>query len=303
MIQSYAVIGKNKTAGWWVLGLWLGVFICPGHGQAVKVRDQSAGLFVGIGKFEYQTGLKQLEHAPDDAVALAHRFVVELKQVPPSRAQVVLAGKPKSVAAQRQLKELERLKVLIVSGTRSGFKKALQRFVGQSGSGGLAVMAVSLHGYETQKDIYLMPSDGNWQTVRTSGVSMTSVLEALQQSSARSRVLLLDACREVPAGESLNRAEAEAALRQRVKAVAGLTVLASCSAGEKSWQAKSLEQGVFTHFILAGLKEKEVNWADLGEKVVKDSEAWFARYGEAGPRAWFVGGETASNQQRTPNIE
>lgn len=282
------VTGMDKAAGWWwVLGFWLSAFSGPIHGQTSTTTDQSAGLFVGIGKFEYRTGLKQLEFAPDDAVALAHRFVVELKQVPPSRAQVVLAGKPKSVAAQRQLKELERLKVSILAGTRRGFMKALQRFAGQAGKGGLAVMSVSVHGYETQEDIYLMPSDGNWQTVRTSGVSMASVLEALRQSGARSRVLLLDACREVPAGESLDREAAEAAVRQRMKGVEGLTVLASCSAGEKSWQAKTLEQGVFTHFVLAGFKDKELNWASLGSKVVKDSEAWFARYGEAGPRAWF----------------
>jgi uncharacterized caspase-like protein len=286
------VMGYFKQAAWWrmqglVICLLLSLFAIEVSGQSAPKPEQSAGLFVGIGKFEFQTGLKQLEYAPDDAVALAYRFVVELKQVAPSQAQVVLAGKPKSSAAQRQLKELERLKVPVLSGTRQGFMKALQKFSEQASSEGLAVMTVSLHGYETQKDVHLMPSDGNWQTVRSTGVSFDNVLGAFRKSRAKSRLLLLDACREVPTGEALDREAAEAALRQRVKEVTGLTLLAACSAGEKSWQAKTLEQGVFTHFVLAGLKEEKLNWAELGDRVVRDSGAWYAKYGETGPKAWF----------------
>lgn len=251
-------------------------------------REQSVGLFVGIGKFEFQAGLENLEYAPDDAVALAHRFVVELKMIPAAKAQVVLAGEPKSERARKQWVELKALKVEMVKGTRNGLQKALQKFAEQSSADGLAVMTFSGHGYETQQDVYLMPSNGNWQTVRTSGVSFQTVLEAFQSTKTRSRVLLLDACRQVPDMAKLDPLLADKKLRERVKAVPGLTLLASCSAGEKSWQAKKLEQGVFTHFVLEELKKPEVNWALLGEQVVKASDGWFKRYEVAGPKAWVV---------------
>jgi len=252
--------------------------------------EQSAGLFVGIGKFEFQAGLETLEYAPDDAVALAHRFVVELKLIPAAKAQVVLAGEPKSELGRKQWAEIKAFKVEMVKGTRNGLQKALQKFTEQSAEGGLAVMSFSGHGYETQQDVYLMPSNGNWQLARTTGVSFQAVLEAMQASKATSRVLLLDACREVPDMAKLDRPLADQTLRERLKAVPGLTVLASCSAGERSWQSKKLELGVFTHFVLEELKKPEVDWVNLGERVVKGNEEWFRKFEVKGPRAWRDGG-------------
>lgn len=253
-----------------------------------NTNQKSAGLFVGIGKFEFRAGLEDLEYAPDDAVALAHRMVVELKMIPAASTQLVLGGDPKSARARKQLTELQALQVEVAKGTRNGFQKALEKFARRTGTGGLAVMSFSGHGYETQKDVYLMPSNGNWQTVRTTGVSFESVLEVFKACKATTKVLLLDACRQMPDMAKLDRELAEKAFRERVKAVPGLTVLASCSAGEKSWQAKSLEQGVFTYLILEGLKKPDEAWTDLGEKVVKANEAWFAKFEVKGPKAWVM---------------
>ncbi len=273
---------------------WLGLVLCflclsqvlrGAEVMAGKVQ-QSAGLFIGIGKFEFQVGLENLEYAPDDAIGLAHRIVVELKMIPAAKAQVVLAGEPKSERGRRQWAELKALKVEMVKGTRNGLQEALKKFSNQAASGGLAVMTFSGHGYETQRDVYLMPSNGNWQLARTTGVSFQAVLEAFQASKATSRVLLLDACREVPDMAKLDRPLADQTLRERLKAVEGLTVLASCSAGEKSWQSKKLEQGVFTHFVLEELKKPDVDWVNLGERVVKRNEEWFRKYEVKGPTAW-----------------
>ncbi len=214
-------------------------------------------------------------------------MVVELKMIPATRTQLVLGGDPKSARARKQLTELTALRVEVVKGTRSGLQKALDKFARQTETGGLSVMSFSGHGYETQKDVYLMPINGNWQTVRTTGVSFESVLEVFKTSKATTKVLLLDACRQVPDMAKLDRDLAEQTFRERVKAVPGLTVLASCSAGEKSWQAKSLEQGVFTHLILEGLKKPDGSWTALGEEVVKANEAWFAKFEVKGPKAWL----------------
>jgi len=231
-----------------------------------------------------------LEYAPDDAVALAHRFVVELKMIPAAKAQVVLAGEPMSMRGRKQWAELKALKVEMVKGTRMGLQKALNKFAEQSTPGGLAVITFSGHGYETQQDVYLMPSNGNWQLARSTGVSFQAVLEAMQKIKATLRVLLLDACREVPDMAKLDRPLADQTLRERVKSIPGLTVLASCSAGERSWQSKRLEQGVFTHLVLEELKKPDVEWAVLGERVVKGNEEWFRKFEVKGPRAWRDGG-------------
>lgn len=286
--QSLAT-GKIKATLTLFLSAFVLLFVGLLRGDEVKSTPQAAGLFVGIGKFEFRAGLENLEYAPDDAVALAHRMVVELKMIPTARTQLVLGGDPKSARARKQLVELQALHVKVAKGTRSGFQKALDKFARQAEAGGLALMSFSGHGYETQKDVYLMPSNGNWQTVRTTGVSFESVLEVFKSCKATTKVLLLDACRQVPDMAKLDRDLAEQTFRERVKAVPGWTVLASCSAGEKSWQAKSLEQGVFTHLILGGVKKPDVSWTALGEEVVKANDDWFAKFEVKGPKAWFSG--------------
>jgi len=276
---------------WLLLGLWLSSFICCGYGQTETAAKQSAGLFVGIGRFGFQSGLKDLEYAPDDAVALAYRFVVELKVLEANRTQLVLGGKPSSELARKQLEVLRDQKVSVMRGTKYGLQKALKEFaVRTSSPGNLAVMSFSGHGYEMQQDVYLMPTDGNWQTVRSTGMSFESVLETLRQSRAKSKVLLFDACRQVPDRASLDVKRANEDFRNRVKAVEGLAVLASCSAGEKSWQAKTLEHGVFTHFVLQEMVQGKAFYK-VSEGVVQSSREWMSKYGELAPTAWHEGGE------------
>lgn len=280
---------KSFKVSWCLLlGLLLSSFVSIGVGQTATGTGQSAGLFVGIGKFGFQSGLKDLEYAPDDAVALAYRFVVELKVLEASRTQLVLGGKPSSEKARKQLEVLQGQKVSVVRGTKYGLQKALKEFAVQTISpGNLAVMSFSGHGYEMQQDVYLMPTDGNWQTVRSTGVSFESLLETLRQSRAKSKVLLFDACRQVPDRTSLDVKRANEDFRKRVKAVEGLAVLASCSAGEKSWQAKTLGHGVFTHLVLMGLKDSKVTWSELGESIVRENKEWFLKYERMAPTAWF----------------
>ncbi len=252
---------------------------------------QSAGLFVGVGKFGFQSGLKDLEYAPDDAVALAYRFVVELKVLEAGRTQLVLGGKPNSEKGRKQLEVLEEQKVAVVRGTKFGLQKALQAFAKQTSSpGSLAVLSFSGHGYEMQQDVYLMPTDGNWQTVRTTGVSVESLVETLRQSRAKAKLLLFDACRQVPDRASLDEKRANEDFHRRLKGVDGLAVLASCSAGEKSWQAKALEHGVFTHFLLQEMT-RDKSFGKMAEGVVNASRAWMSKYGKLAPTAWHEGGD------------
>jgi hypothetical protein len=297
-----SILNRIRKCHWLELALCFLYLSGVAQGAELDARmaDQSVGLFVGIGKFEFRAGLEDLDYAPDDAVGLAHRMVVELKMIPAGKAQLVLVGEPKSARRRKQLSELQALRVEVVKGTKNGLLKALEKFAGQATAGGLAVMSFSGHGYETQNDVYLMPSNGNWQTVRTTGVSFESVLEAFQASKATSKVLLFDACRQVPDMAKLDRDLAEKMFRERVKSVPGLTVLASCSAGEKSWQAKTLEQGVFTNLVLERLKKPDVSWSELGEDVVQANEAWFGKFEVKGPRAWRDGGNI---ERPTSNAE
>src|SRR5262245_57723811 len=66
----------------------------------------SAGLFVGVGKFDETSGLGDLRFTPDDAVLLAHLFVEELQLLPPANVRLALGGEPRSTRGREVLARL-----------------------------------------------------------------------------------------------------------------------------------------------------------------------------------------------------
>lgn len=265
--------------------MWL-VCFSAFTGLSNEASGQSAGLFIGIGKFDFRTGLKPLEYAPDDAVALAYRFVVELGEIAPHRAILVLGGEPKANTRRKQLEKLKELGVLPRGGTRDGCLKALHEFERLViDSPAQAVVTFSGHGYELSQDVFLMPTDGDWQLVRTRGMAFDRLLEPLRKSKAKTKLLVLDACREIPDRTKVDSASADLAIQKRVKSVQDLTTLVSCSAGEKSWQSATLEQSVFTHFILQGLRS-DLSRNGMPAAVLKESREWMEKFGGKVPNAW-----------------
>ncbi len=57
---------------------------------AVAETARNAGLFIGIGQFETNALLSRLKYTVDDAIAMAHLFVLEFQLIPPAHA--ALAG-------------------------------------------------------------------------------------------------------------------------------------------------------------------------------------------------------------------
>jgi hypothetical protein len=63
-------------------------------------------------------------------------------------------------------------------------------------------------------------------------------------------------------------------------------MLASCSAGEKSWQADNLEHGVFSYFLLNELRA-DLPFERWSGNVVKSSELWMMEHSGRSPHPWF----------------
>src|SRR5687768_8945453 len=68
---------------------------------------QSAGLFIGVNEFAKDDGIATLNFAVNDAIELAHLFVLELKLIPPKECSLCLGGSPSGDVAEKHLRELE----------------------------------------------------------------------------------------------------------------------------------------------------------------------------------------------------
>lgn len=102
------------------------------------------------------------------------------------------------------------------------------------------------HGKRHRGRDYLMPIDGNPRRVEKMGIAIDYIAARLRRSGADNVILMIDACR----GED-DRDGGEGVGRQQQK---GIITLFACSPNELSYEIEELEQGSFTHTLLAGLQ-------------------------------------------------
>lgn len=274
--------------------LWSSFLHAQNHNPPLSATE-GHGLFIGIGKFDYQTGLKPLVYAPDDAVLLAHLFVVEWRWLKPQHTKLALGGAPKSKTCQRQLTELKRLGVKTVSPTHRSLEKALQETAQSTRSGSPLIITFSGHGYQGPGNIYLMPVNGNWQLIKSTGISSEFLTACLQSSPAGHKLLLLDACSTWIEGRKGDAEREHQLFQQQLQPVKNLTVLASCLPGERSWQSDKLEHGIFTKLVHEEMDQQgdalktwsPAEWKSLSDHSSQAIHTWLqsAKWGTQTP--WF----------------
>jgi WD40 repeat protein len=145
--------------------------------------------------------------------------------------------------------------------------------------GDTVILAFAGHGlqFQTQKDAFFCPLDARpLMSATDSLVSLGKVYEALDGSFASVKVLLVDACRDDPdAGRGSRGVDADHAPRPP----SGVAALFSCRAGERAYEDKKYEHGVFFYHLLKGLQGEaknakgNVTFAGLAEYVQEQVSA------------------------------
>jgi uncharacterized caspase-like protein len=123
----------------------------------------------------------------------------------------------------------------------------------------LAAIAFSGHGVLREGVSYLCPVETRLDRPETL-VSLEGIYKRLSACRASQKLLVVDACRNDPrpGGQKSPRAteETQGFARSLEKPPEGILVLASCAAGQVSWEDKELGHGVFMYYVLKGLGGK-----------------------------------------------
>ena len=168
----------------------------------------------------------------------------------------------------------------------------------------LLIVSISTHGFEDSGTPYALGRDGLLGPVLLpeTGISLRAVEGLMEQSLAQKRLLILDACRERPTrgSRSLGVGATAQAFREAFEEAAGRAVLASCDAGQSSFEDPRLGHGVFTYHLIEGLRgaaEADGDFLTLGgvsDYVSKSVESWVRKNKPELPRPqwqrpWFKG--------------
>jgi TPR repeat protein len=143
--------------------------------------------------------------------------------------------------------------------TKTNIEKSLKAVLDKCKHDDLVVIAFAGHGLHSEnKGGYLCPKDAKpLPEGADTLISLETLCKNLDDSTAGSRVLLVDACRESPKGARSSGIDGEG-----VKVPDRVFSLFSCSDGERSVEHKVLAHGVFFQQVLEGLKGKAVDGND-----------------------------------------
>ncbi|MDX2199039.1 MAG: hypothetical protein SF069_08715 [Phycisphaerae bacterium] len=177
---------------------------CAEYGSPEKVLEAHAGLFVGVERL----GPRETASVPvDDAVALAHLFVLEMGTLPAKRTTIALSGPPTAERAA-QLRALEQAGVERISATRESVRSAVRR-VASLPSAPYHVLIVSLSsaGFVTDEMPYIAATDTNRAAPANSALDLLEIANLLATSQAADPLLFVDAVPDNLPGGSREAAE------------------------------------------------------------------------------------------------
>jgi hypothetical protein len=152
------------------------------------------------------------------------------------------------------------------------------------------------HGFEQQGSNYLANFGSTAEDLKLEGFPVSEVEAILKGSKAKQSTMFIDACRNDPtAGARSAGARSFASLG----AAQGLRVLFSTRAGRVSYESDELQNGIFTHFLVRGLRGEAagsdglVTFRDLSGYVVEQVRAYSFRKG--GVQVPYEAGESSGD--------
>lgn len=238
-------------------------------------------LLVGIDQYE-DPDISKLDFAVADVKAVAADLVSRLGY-PPDNVKVMTSD----VAGG-----LDR-------PTNVNVAKRLEYLAQKIGPNDTFLFYFSGHGYQRGEDRHFLGTVNadptNIETLELSSLPLRLLQEKMKKIQARTVVFFIDACRNNPErggkGDAANALQGSFARDLQVVAasarsgLAGSAVFFACSEGQRAWEWREQQHGVFSYYLLKGIEgaaaEKgELTVSSLGDYVQRQVMRWAEERGK-----------------------
>lgn len=235
---------------------------------------QRWAVLIGVNEYEDKSNYGQLHVCTKDADAI--------------REQLITGGFDPTRIRQLTDQTLE-------LPTRDNILVALKAVADATESDDLLLFYYSGHGDEDGDESYLVARNGRLLVLRDTAVPVSRVREIMEQSPARAKVMVLDACHSgANIGQKGPKRMSAEFIRRVFEQAAGLAILASCKQGQLSYEWRAQERSVFTHFFLEALKG-EADQDEKGFVTIQDAN----RHVTNGVKLWA----SQKNVAQTPTLQ
>jgi WD40 repeat protein len=141
--------------------------------------------------------------------------------------------------------------------------RELEEFVERAERDDLLLVYFAGHGKMKKDKPWLFLSDSKWNEEKQwydQVLSVEKLKSLLKQGASERLVLMMDACQTGEVGErdAVDPSERARFIRRAYEEARGIAVLAGSSPGQKAQEITELRHGVFTHYVLDGLKDRSL---------------------------------------------
>lgn len=206
------------------------------------VKKGKFALCIGVSDY---TSLGKLTYAAGDAEAVAEKLIAGLDFDP--KKVKLLSDRKDPLQAGPGIPGLEKRPPTVEEVNRQ--LDLLLKDPGLS-KGDLFVFYFSGHGIATPKGDFLCPADATLSTVEKVGLPVRTIIERFAKAGLKNVLIIADACRSGTGSKFGNELKT---LGERTN----LAVMLGCAPGGRSYEYQALGKGVFTHFLVRSLDEKE----------------------------------------------
>ena len=221
--------------------------------QLAKKREKVFGVVIGINKYK---NFPSLKYAVNDAREF-YRYLIEVNQVSKDHVWLFLDEEA----------TLDKLRMTLGTSLRSSAGKDDTVIIFLAGHGATEQDASSPDGDGLEK--YILPHNADPKNLYGSAIPMSEVARIFQRISSERLVFIGDTCysgasggRTIFAGGT--RANVSGAFLERLLQGKGRVIITASDANEVSAEKDELKHGVFTYYLLEGLRGK----ADLDQDGV-----------------------------------
>ena len=200
--------------------------------------------------------------------------------------------------------------------TYANITRIMSQVFRQVQDGDHILIVLSGHGLTIDGKSGFCPEDVDLKQLEKTLISIERIYELLDQTKATNKLLVVDACRNQPKNNKVNVnvpkemsrnplegvrvADTIQGIEKLPPAPQGIVLLSSCDEGEFSFEDKNLGHGVFTHFLLEGIRGKadtngdgRISLMELTNYVCEETPLHTMRRFSAAQTPYFTGKSTA----------
>jgi len=213
--------------------------------QLVMKREEVYAVVIGINKYK---NLPSLKYAVNDAREF-YRYLVEVNKIPKNHVWLLLDEEA----------TLDKMKSTLGTSLRQNAGKDDTVIIFLAGHGATEHDASSPDGDGLEK--YILPYNANPKDLYASALPMSEIARIFQRIGSERLVFISDTCysgasggRTIPVAG--RRANVSGAFWERLSQGKGRVILTASDANEVSVEKDDLKHGVFTYYLLEGLRGK-----------------------------------------------